>query len=267
MKSNKVTNRQYYFNIFQEGNEKGLEFFYKLLYPALYIRGLRYIKDDFNADCIVNDAFLRLWLIRKTIIDPAHIETFVKKWTSDGCKAYYRTSDTKFQRNMLKLDDLENYQEYIGGYNPWEEEDTDVLYQQELDENMRKQWEQVEHVLPNLPENQQLFIRLCIKYSFSYERIAWHVGGISDYQVAKTIEKTLQSLKSILTNSQKLNVVGKTNNFKFEGDLCEEQSTILNMRYELQYSFEEIARTLNLSQSYIQKVFVQAYTKIKKVKI
>ncbi|WP_157262283.1 sigma factor-like helix-turn-helix DNA-binding protein [Pedobacter sp. PACM 27299] len=132
---------------------------------------------------------------------------------------------------------------------------------------MSEQWRPVESVLPNLPENQQLFIRLCIKYSFSYERIAWHVGGITDYQVAKTVEKTLESLKSILKNSQKLNTVGKTNKVKFEGDLCEEQSTILHMRYELQYSFEEIARTLNLSQNHIQKVFVQAYTKIKKVKM
>ncbi|MEO5777769.1 MAG: sigma factor-like helix-turn-helix DNA-binding protein, partial [Flavobacterium sp.] len=105
------------------------------------------------------------------------------------------------------------------------------------------------------------------KYSFNYDRIAWHIGGISDYQVARKVEKTLECLKAILTNTQKLTTVGKTNKFKFEGDLCEEQSAILHMRYELQYSFEEIATALNLNQGYIQKAFSNACTKIKKVKI
>lgn len=261
------TDQQYYFSKFQEGNEKGLEFFYKRLYPSLYYKGVKYIKDDVNADCIVNEAFLRLWLIRKSINDPEHIETFVKKLTNDACKAYYKTSNNKFQRNMLRLDEIENYQEFMVGYNPEFEDDPDIFFQQDLEEEMKKQWDQVEAVIPNLTDGQQLFIQLCLKYSFNYDRIAWHIGGISDYQVARKVEKTLECLKAILTNTQKLSTVGKTNRFKFEGDLCEEQSAILHMRYELQYSFEEIATALNLNQGYIQKVFVNACTKIKKVKI
>lgn len=268
MKRNQIlTEQQYYFSKFQEGNEKGLEFFYKRLYPSLYHRGVRYIKDDVNADCIVNEAFLRLWLIRKSISDPDHIETFVKKLTADAYKAYFRTSNNRFQRNMLRLDEIENYQEFMCGYDPEFDDETNILYQQELDEELKKQWIQVDALIPNLTQDQQLFIRLCLKYAFNYDRIAWHIGGISDYQVARKVEKTLECLKAILTNSQKLNAIGKTSKFKFEGDLCEEQSSILHMRYELQYSFEEIATALNLNQGYIQKVFVNACTKIKKVKI
>ncbi len=259
------TNYALYFNKFREGNERGLEFFYKLWYPRYYYWGLRYIKDDVNADCIVNEAFLRLWLLRQQIASTEEIERLLKKLTAQGCKAFYSTANHKFQRNMLRLDELENYQEFIGAADPsFDEEDT--LYQQEPDEAIKKQWEQVEQVIPNLKAEQQLFVRLCIKYSFDYSRIAWHVGGISDYEVARKVEKTLECLKAIITDTQKLNKVAKGHTFKFEGDVGEEQSAILKMRYELQYSFEEIARTLQLDQGYIQKVFVNAMTKIKKVK-
>lgn len=150
------------------------------------------------------------------------------------------------------------------GYNPEIDDDIDILYQQELEEELKKQWIQVDALIPNLTQEQQLFIKLCLKYSFNYERIAWHIGGISDYQVARKVENTLESLKAVLANSQKLNAIGKTNKFSFEGDLCEEQAAILHMRYELQYSFEEIATALNLNQGHIQRAFAQACTKIKK---
>ncbi|MFC3563244.1 RNA polymerase sigma factor [Pedobacter jamesrossensis] len=267
MKSNSIDYQQYYFNKFQQGNEKGLEFFYERLYPSLYHKGLRYIKDDINADCIVNEAFLRLWLVRKSISDSDQIEIFLKKLTSNACNAYYKTSTNRFQRNMLRLDEIENYDEFISGYDPEFDGETEVLYQEELEKELKEKWTKLEALIPNLTQDQQLFVRLCLKYSFNYDRIAWHIGGISDYQVAIKVEKTLESLKAIFTNSQKLDIVGKNNRFRFEGDLNGEQSSILHMRYELQYSFEEISTALNLDQGYIQKVFVGACTKIKKVKL
>lgn len=252
---------------FKEGNEKGLEFFYNQLYPRTYYYGLRYIKDDVNAGCIVNEAFLRLWLSRKVITCPGHIETFVRKLTSDGCRAYYKTSSSRFHRNMLRLDEIENYQEFIGGYDPTLEEETDIFHYYEPEEKEKKQWERVEAVIPNLSRDQQLFIRLCIKYSFDYGQMAWHIGGISDYQVARKVEKTLECLKAVISDTEKLNRIEKTSRFRFEGDVSEEQSMILQMRYELQYSFTEIAEALRLDQGHIQKAFAAASLKIKKTKI
>ena len=106
------------FTKFKEGNEKGFEFFYKLLYPSIYYFSFRYIKDDVNASCIVNEAFLRLWLCREKITCQEHIETFLRKLSSDGCRAYFKTSSNRFHRNMLRLDEIENYQDFIAGYDP-----------------------------------------------------------------------------------------------------------------------------------------------------
>lgn len=265
-KTLKKQNQDANFARFKEGDEKGLEFFYKRLYPALYFYSFRYIKDDINADCIVNEAFLRLWLVRKSIQDLDDIEPFIKKLTTQACKAYYRASNNRFQRNMLRLDEIENYDDFIFGHDPEIAEDTEVLCQEEIENELKEKWTRLKTLIPNLTQDQQLIVRLCLKYSFNYDRIAWHIGGISDYQVARKVEKTLESLKAIFTNSQKLEIVGNNNRFRFEGDLNEEQSSILHMRYQLQYSFEEISSALNLDQGYIQKVFVGACTKIKKVK-
>jgi RNA polymerase sigma factor (sigma-70 family) len=260
-------NRSINFAKFKEGNEKGLEFFYKLLYPQIYYYSFRYIKDDVNAGCIVNEAFLRLWLSRKVITCPEHIETFVRKLTSDGCRAYYKTSSSRFHRNMLRLDEIENYQEFMGGSDLSLEDEADILYHHEPGEEEKRQWERVEAVIPNLSQDQQLFVRLCIKYSFDYGQMAWHIGGISDYQIAKKVEKTLECLKAVITDTEKLNKLKKTSRFSFEGDVSEEQAMILQMRYELQYSFTEIAEALSLDQGYIQQAFATASLKIRKTKI
>ncbi|MDQ8004950.1 MAG: sigma factor-like helix-turn-helix DNA-binding protein [Pedobacter sp.] len=260
------TNYALHFNKFREGNEQGLEFFYKLWYHRYYYWGLKYIKDEVNAGCIVNEAFLRLWLLRQQMASTEEIEQLLKKLTAAGCRAFYSTGNHQFQRNMLRLDEIENYQDWMAGFDPRLESEEEMLYEREPEEALKAQWARVESVIPNLNPDQQLFVRLCIKYSFDYGRIAWHVGGISDYQVAKKVEKTLACLRAIITDTQKLEAVGQAGTFKFEGDVCEEQSAILHMRYELQYSFEEIARELNLNQGYIQKAFVNAMTKIRKVK-
>ncbi|MCX2432833.1 hypothetical protein [Pedobacter sp. GR22-10] len=255
------------FTRFKEGKEKGLEFFYNLLYPSIYYYGFRYIKDDVNADCIVNEAFLRLWLCREKITCPEHIKTFVRKLTADGCRAYYKTSLNRFQRSMLRLDEMENYQDFVAGYDPALEEAADIFDVYEPGDEEKEQWARVQAVIPNLSTDQQLFIRLCIKYAFDYGQMAWHIGGISDYQVARKVEKTLACLKAVITDTERFGKIKKTSRFSFEGDVSEEQAAILRMRYELQYSFDEIATALGLDQGYIQKAFAAASLKIKKTKI
>ncbi|QNN41476.1 RNA polymerase sigma factor [Pedobacter roseus] len=259
-----IPNQKKYFAEFKEGNERGLEFFYKRLYSSIYYYSFRYIKDDISADCIVSEAFLRLWLCRQNITCIEHIETFLTKVTAEGCRAYYKTNANSFQRNMLRLDEIENYQEFKVGYNPDSDWEENVIYHHEPLDEEKKQWERIEAVLPNLSPDQQLFIRLCIKYSFDYPRMAWHIGGISDYQVARKVERTLEYLKAVISDAENFNKLEKTTKFSFEGEVSEEESKILNMRYELQYSFSQIAVALNLDQGYIQRAFAAASLRITK---
>jgi DNA-directed RNA polymerase specialized sigma24 family protein len=254
------------FEQFREGSEKGLEFFYRQLQPNLYHRGLRYIKDDINADGIVKEAFIRLWLSRRNISSPEQLCGFVTQLAVDGFKAYFRSSKFRFERDIFRLDDIENYQEFIGDNDTQFDIEFDTMhYLPESDQNTER-WQMVQAVLPKIGADQQLFIRLCLRYAFDYGRIASHLGGISDYQVANKVGKILRELKSIVADTKKLGTV-KNSRFTFQGDISEEQSKILRMRYTLGYSFAEIAEELNLPQGHIQQAFAAASLKIKKIKV
>lgn len=255
-----------YFEKFRQGDEAGLTYFYRLLYPIYAYRTERYVKDDVIADCITQEAFLRLWLLRNSIKDVQHLHEFLVKQTHDAGIAYYRKTDTRFHRSLLRLDGIEDFQEFMLGYEMEDDEAEDTLLIQQLELEKKKQWDKLQTLLPNLSQQQQLFIRLCLKYSFSYDRIAWHLGGISDYEVAQRVEKTISTLKSALCDSNKLDCITKRKTLTCEGGLSDEQAKILNMRYELQYSFEEIAEALNLNDSHVKKAFVQAYATIRKSK-
>ena len=247
----------------KSGREGGLVYFYNRMFRGLYWRAMRMTKCDVTADCIVQEAFLRLWQIRNQLRDAAHVEVFVKEQTKQEALGYFRKSANRFHRNLVRLDGIDNYQEFICG-NRAEDEEHHVFSEQQVDKQQTEQWEHIQKVLPTLSERQQLFISLCLKYSFSYDRIAWHLGGISDYQVALHVEKTLESLRSVITNTKKLDQAGKTRCMKYQGELNAGQAEILRMRYELQYSFEEIARALNLSRGQVQKTFLAAHLELRK---
>jgi RNA polymerase sigma factor (sigma-70 family) len=266
---NNISLRQepYYLNQLKDGQESGLNHFYKKLYPKLVWWALKRVKDDVAASSITHEAFLKLWLLRGKMDDSAKLRAVLESQIHQGCEDFYQKSANRFHRSMIKLDDIENYQEFMGGYNPEDDpEEPDTIGQFELDEEKRLQWHQVEKVMPSLQRDQQLFIKLCLRFAFNYERIAWHLGGISDYQVAKKVEQTIETLRNIIGNGNKLTVAGRSSHFLFEGEISEEQAGILNMRYEMQFSFEEIAAELGLSQSHVQKVFVQARLAVNKVK-
>src|SRR5690606_22190523 len=127
-----------------------------------------------------------------------HLKDFIGKQVKTAADAYYRKSNTRFHRSLLQLDGIEDFQEFMLGYEMEEPEEEDTVYLEQLEEEKHRQLEQLHALLPNLTEQQQLFINLCLKYSFNYERIAWHLGGISDYEVGQRVEKAIAILKAAL---------------------------------------------------------------------
>ncbi len=97
----------------------------------------------------------------------------------------------------------ECYQEFLLGYEVEEEEEMDLVYLEKLEEEKQQRLDQLGNLLPSLNQQQQLFIKLCLKYSFNYERIAYYLGGISDYEVSLQVEKTIDTLRSVFNSSQK----------------------------------------------------------------
>jgi DNA-directed RNA polymerase specialized sigma subunit len=84
------------------------------------------------------------------------------------------------------------------------DQEEDLEYLDMVDEQNKVNLKKVYDILPSLCKKQQLFINLCLKYSFNYERIAWHLGGISEYTVAHQIEQIINKLQTLLKKVENL---------------------------------------------------------------
>lgn len=255
-----------YITLLQKGDERGLNFFYHRFYGYLFARTYRATQDDCAAESIAQEAILRLWLFRREVRDVDNILTFLKAQVKAALHAFFNKSRNRFHRSLLRLDAIEDYQEFLLGYETEEEEEMDLVYLEKLEEEKQQRLDQLGRLLPSLNQQQQLFIKLCLKYSFNYERIAYHLGGISDYEVSLQVEKTIDTLRSVFNSSQKMELMNRPGRIVLQGEFDERQAEIFHMRYELQLSFEQIAEALKLNSSMVKKLFVQAHTKIKTVK-
>lgn len=253
--------------LLQAGDERGLAYFYGRYYRYLYGRALRATKDQCNAENIAQEALLRLWLFRGQVQSLDGITGFLIAQVRQAITAFYSKTRNRFHRSLLQLDSIEDYQEFMLGYDmEEEEEEEDLVYLEKLEDEKQQRLEQLKSLLPNLNEQQQLFIKLCLKYSFNYERIAYYLGGISDYEVSLQVEKTIETLRAVFNSSQKMALLNKPAKIVLQGEFNEQQAEIFHMRYELQLSFEEISEALRLDPTTVKKLFVQAHAKIKSTK-
>lgn len=263
---NTKKNAEKYLAELKAGREEGLNYFYHAYYGYYAWRAERFVKDDVVANAIAQEAFLRLWIMREIIRDVEHLHQFLAQQLHEAGMTYYRKSINRFHRSMLRLDGIEDFQEFMLGYEEMDVEEVDTVYLEQLEAEKRQQLEKVNGLLPHLTDQQQLFLRLCLRYGFNYERIAHHLGGISDYEVAQRVEQCITNLKAALSDTSKLDGATRTKPLVTEGMLTEEQAQVLAMRYDLQYSFEEIAEALQLDDTKVKSLFVQAHAVIKKSK-
>ena len=247
-----------FFILFKEGDEAGLSYFYTRFYRLYAYRAYRYIGEEPDAQSIAQEAFLRLWILRDRIEDVAHLHRFIERQVSEGGKAYFRAQRNRFHRQLLWFYDYEDPDSlWSGAFEP------STVQTEDNDEERNEQMEAVRELLPHLADEQQLFIRLCLKYDFNYDRIAFYLGGIQEYEVAQRVNKCLSNLKSLLANSRKLSEVTGSRRLQVDKCLSREQAEILELRYELGHSFEEIAVRLGLCSRKVRTLFIQAFTTIK----
>ncbi|WP_196937071.1 sigma factor-like helix-turn-helix DNA-binding protein [Sphingobacterium hungaricum] len=250
----------------REGDERGLAFFYQRFYAYLFAKTLRATKDDCAAASIAQEALLRLWLCRQQVKDASDILSFLKLQVNVSIQAFYSKSGNRFYRSLLSLDALQEFQHSVLGIDPADDEESDLIYSEELEQEKQQQLDKLNSLLPSLGQQQQLFIKLCLHYSFNYERIAYYLGGISEYEVGLQVEKTIETLRSVFFSVQKMNLLSQPPGIVLQGTLDKQQEEIFRMRYELQWSFEQISEALGLHCSAVKTIFVQAHSKIKKIK-
>ncbi|MBD1434152.1 sigma-70 family RNA polymerase sigma factor [Sphingobacterium sp. DN00404] len=265
-KPNKLNTTGRHLAMLQNGQEKGLAFFYKKYYGYLIFRTEKATKDECTAESIAQEAFLRLWLFRENLQSEEELFQFLKTQIKSAVRAFYSKTRNRFHRSLLRLDGIEDYQEFLLGYELEDEEEEDIVYLEQLEEEKKEKLQKIENLLPHLRKEQQLFLQLCLKYSFNYERIAYYLGGISDYEVSLQVEKTIETLRQIFQSAEKIEQLIRSSKYVVQGEINEQQEEIFRMRYDLQFSFDQIAEALNLNAAVVKKLFIEAHAKIKQAK-
>lgn len=255
---------EYYLRLLGDGDERGLNFFYQRFYSYYYVRMLRATKNDCcAATSIVQEAFLRLWLCREQVKTEVELRSFLRAQVKANIFAYYDKSQTRFQRSLLHVDGFENPDDFLLVDKPVVIQEENLSSPNELELQRRAQLAQLKALLPTLKREQKLFIRLCIKYSFNYDRIAYYLGGISDYEVGMKVEAILGELRQVISCSDKLTLLdNRETKLSFEGDFDTQQEEVFRMRYTLRYSFEQIAKAMQLGERQVKQLFVNAHAQV-----
>ncbi|MFZ4263777.1 sigma-70 family RNA polymerase sigma factor [Sphingobacterium sp. HJSM2_6] len=255
--------RAHYFSALKHGNERGLDHYYKLHSFDLFNRANNATKDSCISQSIVQEAFFKLWLFREKLIYEKDISSFLKFQVKNAVSDFYRKTDKLFQKSLLRLDDIEDYQQFMHSH--------EVSYENEIqlekDDEDQNRLNLIYKVLPILNKEEQLLIKLCLQFSFSYKRIANYLGGISDYQVAIKVEKIINKLGRICNSNYTSKEHNPSKRTVAECDFNDYQEEIFRMRYQLKYSFEEIAKQLKLPENKVKLLFIEAHAKLKTDKI
>lgn len=250
----KAYKAQHVFDLLQKGNPLALQFIHMQYQKRLFWIGRRILKDDFVLETLVQDVFLKLWENREKIEEPEHIFFFLRFVLKRDCITYYTKPKNVFFRNLNSLENFENYQDYLYGFDPMVEKE--LLREQETEQI---NYEEVQKVIPFLSSRKQQLIQLCLKYGFRYKEIAT-VMGTSITQSSKDVRKAIAEIQAILLLPGSEEV---SNDISFDiasrRIISQQQKTILELRLHKNLSFEEIAAHLNLSTRVVSKEFMVAY--------
>lgn len=233
---------------------------YRKNYSVLKRYGLSLLNDKFIVDTIVQEAFLKLWDYRATIGSVDHALAFLKMNIKWECYAYFRSPAGRFQRNLTYLDAIENSDSLFGIHNSEAEEDRDDMTDRRL--------KAINDMIPFLINGRERdVLKLYYSDGFNCKQIAQRYG-ITVSKAALDLRSGIAKLRAMVASPQqvfaKSNIACEVSAAKrvwlydIEG-LNKEQSKIYRLRIECKYSFQLIARSLNLPQAYVQKEYVKAW--------
>lgn len=242
------------FELLKKGNSTAFEDIYIRYNKRMFWIGKQIIDDEFVVECLVQDAFVKLWEYREKIESSDHIFFFLRFVMKYSCYSHYTKPKNKFFRTVNSLESYENYQSYLAGYDP-----ADVIENLNDQEMQQLYFDEIIKVLPLLSTKRKHLIELCLKHGFQYKSIAQAMGrGMTE--TSNEIKRAIEDLKKILSHQDKLTIKTKTvSTVEKQDQISETQSLILKLRCEHKQSFANIAEELHLSQQEVHSEFIVAY--------
>ena len=242
------------FELLKKGDSTAFERIYARYNKRIFWFGKQIIDDEFVVECLLQDAFLKLWEYREKVETPNHIFFFLRFVMKYSCYSHYNKPKNKFFRTVNSLESYENYQRYLAGYDP-----ADVIQNLKDQELEQQYFDEIIKVLPLLSAERKHLIELCLKHGFQYKAIA-HAMGKGITETSNEIKRAIADLKKILNNQDKLVSKNKTiYPLEKQDKMTEKQAMILELRCEHKQSFANIATALQLSQKEVHHEFLVAY--------
>lgn len=251
----KLTDLQLY-ELLKKGDPNSLEYIHLRYKRLLFWHGRQILGDDFVVETLVQDTFLKLWLHRDTIETSNHMVCFLRFVLKRDCISYLNAPKNKFTRLTASLESFENYQNYLGGYDPLHDEEN--LLSQESDQ---RDFDEVKKVLNVLHPKRRHLIELCLEYGFHYKPLAQAMGS-SVTSVSNEVGRAIDDLRKILKGSSgsfKQLKDKKYHNKAQSEKPSIQQFEILKRRFEQKSSFAVIAHELGLPEKEVHREFLSAY--------
>lgn len=255
-KYREIPNEDRYFKFFKAGQECGIKHIYNHLYTSvwryaqqvMYNRfGMKYT--DFDTSCIVNDAFMKVWVRRNDMESVFHIRMFVHKYLVNDCYNCIK----KYQRSGGKhVAFVESYTNTYFLFNDPEEE----AEQRRMAIVEQENFKLVENAIACLPQDKRLLVELR-RLGFSDKRIALVINQSYQY-VSREIRDALEELKITFKQNKRAADAAyrirplPVNNYEVRMNRL--QADVLRLCYEKGYTFKQISGILGIDQPDLVKL-------------
>jgi len=236
-------------HLFQQGDQRALNFVYRRSFRSLLHFGKTLIKDEFLITCILHECYLKAWDQRNRMESLPHIYRFIRMNLRWQILRHIEKSRHTIYGQTLLLDQFENT---IGNF-----EDT-VENQESWEDDIQKLNTITESVKYLSSEAQQIIL-LHFQKGLTNKEIADRTGKTT-FQVSDQLSKSVRKIKGMVHVLKKEIKNNSFKNNKVDTEIFDcQQSKIYDLRKNYKLSFDEIATKLGLSQNEVQQHYIKAH--------